>query len=203
MSALITSKSGSDRRTEEDFPWTVDLGGAQMARSRPYRTLSIDDLAKKARASTEDPAVLAELAHELKHRTTHRARALAREVERLGHASRPPKKTGVNQAQTAQVTSTPPASGQRFDRGPKDDVRDESLGVETKYLALRETFTLEAEILSRWGLTSLAPSPLRDLTIDYWRQALAAGGGHPLGLTSADLERDMHALAMETVGTTS
>lgn len=175
-----------------------------MKSGRPYRTMSIDELVSKVRSSRQDMALLAEVAHELEFRSTQRAISLAVEVARLrdagGHLAASDQDTPARQRAPSIKHQGARAS---IGRGSGGDDAPAGLTVEGKYSALRETFTAEAEVLSRWGLTSLAPAPLRELAIDYWRRVLAAGLPHPLDMTSADLERDVHALGLEQVGTAS
>lgn len=156
-----------------------------MANERPYRMMSIDDLTGRIRGSASNKVLLDEVARELEHRSTNRAKALAREVERLRIAlsqQKPGPLSPETKAPAARALVPEPAAGD----------------IGARYESLRATFTAEAEILARWGLTALAPDDLQNHVFAYWRNMLGRNrDSHPLGLGAADLARDIKALTDE------
>jgi len=154
-----------------------------MSGDRPYMAMSIEDLTSTVR-NASSRMLLDEVANELSHRKTHRARRLAQEIEGLQAGERPAQRKA--REDTRSSDTAPLATS----------IEDDALTV--RYNALRATFTAEAEILARWGLTALAPHDLRIEAISHWRQALHEDPeAHPLGLSIDDLERDLQALADE------
>lgn len=164
-----------------------------MAIGRPYMQLSLDALKAKIGDSPGNRVLLEEVQHELAFRTTLGAKRLERYVQALlagadTEAIPPNSSKKASKTLSTSDGSAPPTAA------PSSD-------LESRYLALRATFTAEAEMLSRWGMTSLAPQPLRDVMFSYWQQVFNSGGQHPLGLGDEDLERDLEALKNEKRGT--
>lgn len=164
-----------------------------MAIGRPYMQLSLDALKAKLSDSPGNRVLLEEVQHELAFRTTPGAKRLEREVQTLLAGTYTVAKASKKASKEAPTTSCD-------SDGPAPPTGAPSTDLESRYFALRATFTAEAEILSRWGMTSLAPPPLRDAAFRYWQEIFNAGGQHPLGLGRDDLERDLEALKNEKRG---
>lgn len=160
-----------------------------MTSGRPYMQLSLDGLRAKLSDSPDSRTMLEEVRHELAFRSTLGAKRLEREVEALlADAATSKSRKKLSEAQR------PASESDTVARRAKASTSD----LESRYSALRATFTAEAEILSRWGMTSLAPPPVRDAVFRYWQETLLdPSGQHPLGLSCEDLERDIEALASE------
>lgn len=160
-----------------------------MASGRPFMQLSLDGLRAKVRDSPNSRSMLEEVRNELACRSTLGAKRLKREVEtRLANAATTKAKKKL--PETEQSAS----KGDKVERPSKANIS----GLEARYSALRATFTAEAEILSRWGMTSLAPPAVREAVFRYWNETLLEPSGqHPLGLGEEDLKSDIKALASE------
>jgi hypothetical protein len=169
-----------------------------MAIGRPYIQLSLDALKAKLSDTPGNRVLLEEVQHELAFRTTPGARRLEREVltllEGLDTDAKASKKASKK---ASEVPTTTPCDSE----GSAPPTGAPSSTLESRYLALRATFTAEAEILARWGLTSLAPPRLRDAAFRCWQEIFNSGGQHPLGLGRDDLERDLESLKNEKRGT--
>ena len=71
---------------------------------------------------------------------------------------------------------------------------EHSREAEAQLEVLRTTFTAQAEILARWGLTEALPLPLREAIMHEWSRIV---GDDPdqLGRSRKRLARDLHDLA--------
>lgn len=162
-----------------------------MTIRRPFIQLSLEALRARIGESSGNPALLEEVRQELAFRKTHGAKRLNGEVEALlaeGGVGSCPSEESPPQRQ-----ADPASRG----TGPYPSAPS-GTHLERRYMALRATFTAEAEVLSRWGMTSLAPPPLRTVVFEWWRETLQqTGEQHPLGLSREDLERDLGTLKNE------
>lgn len=151
--------------------------------SRPFARLSLDDLKELART---EPAKVADIKGELAHRRTSGAKAFLRSLnagDRDGSTSGERAQAGDD---LAQVDALPAGVA----RPPK------SRDLEQRYELLRATFTIEGEILARWGMTSSLPSDLQGHIFAIWRERTSeTPDGH--GRTRASLEADVELLARE------
>lgn len=151
--------------------------------SRPLARLSLDDLKELART---EPGRVADIKGELAHRRTSGAKAFLRNLnagDRRGSTSGESAEGGDDLAPLA-----PSSLG--VDRSPK------SRDLEQRYELLRATFTIEGEILARWGMTSSLPSDLQDHIFAMWKErASETPDSH--GRTRASLEADVELLARE------
>lgn len=164
-----------------------------MTGERPYSNLLHVDLKAKVDGSAGDPALLRDVLHELSFRKTGRARSLASRVKALLAS---PSTDASAPGEANKTSATEPTWS---DQASSTDAPH--IDLASRYAALRSTFTAEAEILARWGLTSLAPPALRDTVVRYWQDEFhKSGGQHPLGLDEEDLRRDLEALGEEKRG---
>ncbi|AMB39659.1 MULTISPECIES: hypothetical protein [Paenarthrobacter] len=159
---------------------------------RPYASLKISQLEELALASREDDVVLRRLAAELRLRKTLRAQKLLRTVE----AS--PAEYGEAAEVGAALDSVLRQEGRvggpdgNNDSGPSQDYES----LKRKYETLRATFTLEAEILARWGMTPLLPADLQIQVFDAWEGRLM-GSMDSLIRTPERLLADRERIALE------
>ncbi len=143
---------------------------------RPYMSLSfleLNDLFSKAK----DSVVLEDLKYELSLRRTKSAKKLLIEVN---------KKLGV--APGKEVNSS--------------KLNFEHAQLKKRYDSLRRTFTVEGEILARWGMTSAIPKALEKIVFDIWSKSVTSDDDE-FGRTSAQLAIDMEKLKNERRGTCS
>lgn len=129
------------------------------------------------------------------------ARATPRKATRAGVPQREPSRRpegAVTPPRRARGTSSTkaavdPAPADVAVTAATDSPRPSGLGLEERHALLRETFTLEAEVLARWGMTPLLPQVLRERVVALWRAHLQEHGaaGHPYGLTLTHLENDL------------
>jgi len=129
-----------------------------------------------------NPAALEVVADELRYRTTKAAASLAQRIEarltELANGGEYARTVGVS-GSAAPARPAPPV----FYPPPSN--------VERRYRALRATFTNQAEVLARWGITPLMPVDMRATVLKMWSDRFEAGESHPLGMTSEDLSRDI------------
>ncbi len=145
---------------------------------RPYMSKDIKSLEKLADASQGDPDRLRQVLEELNFRSTNKANALRHKIE------------GWLGSPIAEATKVP-APGKK--KRPKNDPGWQS-DLSMRYETLRATFTEEAEILARWGVTAGLPPSMREVVFSEWRNAFAEGGTHPFGMTQIDLDSDLRKL---------
>lgn len=63
----------------------------------------------------------------------------------------------------------------------ESDARSEEIypGLQARYGSLRATFTLEGEILARWGMTPDLPAEIEKVVFDMWRRLLSTYSDRP------------------------
>ncbi len=133
---------------------------------RPYMSRSAEQLEALFTDAHGDQQRLETLQHELKHRTSRAARALLEKVD-AALAGRPastddhPTAQGTPSEQAAPTLSNPIAQDRPSQPGTP-------LAAPPDYELLRASFTEEAEILSRWGMTSAIPDDLMSMVFDGW-----------------------------------
>lgn len=141
---------------------------------RPYMSLSALELVALFEKA-KDSESLKNLQHELMHRRTKPAKKLLIEVN---------KKLGVTPGE--EVGSS--------------KLKFEHIQLKKRYDSLRRTFTVEGEILARWGMTSAMPEALEEIIFDIWSKSVTADDDE-FGRTSAQLAIDMEKLKNERRGT--
>ena len=140
---------------------------------RPYRSQSIVELSEIFNSSN-DVDELSLIRNELLFRTTRAARKLLAEVDaRLGVESE---------------TSTPATI-----------LQIELDTIKKRYELLRQTFDVQGEVLSRWGMTSAMPDELQKLVFDYWSDAVTENEDL-FGRTTKKLKADQEKLLSERKG---
>lgn len=155
---------------------------------RPYHYWSIEQLEDLASTQAENEEILRVLVAELDLRTTRRARRLRRKLDFVVSLD---NTGGASQAELSNEEGrasklTP------FSQGAGDDWVSRYRALSAKYETLRATFTLEAELLARWGMTPFLPRDLQDLLFEEWRKRLETsteGSERTLETLSGDLVR--------------
>jgi len=131
-----------------------------------------------AKTNAADARVITDIIAELRHRSTNTARKLLATLS--GESAPTPagsRKVTSKPAKGKSEKALPKSedSGPTIDAAPATTTPATDRSVEQAFELLRETFTLEAEILARWGMTAAMPDDLRKLVIAEWRKVLKAG----------------------------
>ena len=143
--------------------------------ARPHISCSINELRQLSAKFGNDPEVSAELIKELRHRTTKSARLLLSQLEKGDEV-------------TGDLES--PARSPRQKSLPEPSpVAVPSRELTSRYEALRATFTTEAELLARWGMTPALPDDLRSELFALWEKRLGESADG-LGRNLASLTDD-------------
>ena len=140
---------------------------------RPYTNLGIADLEEIFGMST-DLGALHDLHVELSHRKTSRAKKLLTLVN---------AKLGIETAPKADVAV----------------LQIELADIQKRYQILRETFTLEGEILARWGMAGSIPREVEDAVFRVWAKLVKVEEDE-FGRSVLTLQRDIKVLREERVG---
>ena len=144
-----------------------------MLVSRPYVSLGVVALEELFKTSTE-PDVLHDLQVELSYRTTSRAKKLLALVNtKLGTKALPSADAAILQIELEEFKK--------------------------HYRVLRETFTLEGEILARWGMTAAMPRDLEANVFERWAK-LVSVQEDDFGRSVVSLKRDIKILKEERIG---
>lgn len=173
-----------------------------MARS--YTRKSVEELAQLAEEKRDDVDVIAGIIAELRHRKVPKAKKLlarlsgesspSRSAPRKATA-RPTKATaGPTKATAKNGRAKPVVPGPVVEAEAATTIPDVDRNLQEVFELLRETFTFEAEILAKWGMTPTLPKEMVQLVFTSWRKLLKGGPderGRNLGL----LEQDMAMLA--------
>lgn len=151
---------------------------------RPYLNESIESLEQMVH-TRDDPQLVAAVIGELGHRRGRRARKLLHQLAPANGATAAAE-PGEPNSNHVQPEPTPQAARTY---GVVDEAVTSDLVA--RYAALRATFTAEAEVLARWGMTGLMPEEMRSLVFDSWRARLDGNSdAHPLGMTLDELAQD-------------
>lgn len=155
--------------------------------ARPYMQCTAAELkilVEKPGATSETvQAVLAELAH----RSTKSARKLRDE---LCAKHSVPTPGGTNFDTSTENRETVHAKQEPDPSKPPPE-------FEWRFNALRLTFTAEAEILAKWGITPALPDDIRESVFDAWRSKLIASPDE-LGRSADRLATDIAKLEEES-----
>lgn len=166
--------------------------------TRPYISLSIAQLEFLASDDPSDASSVSLLIDELRHRNGRRVRRLLSQLET-------PLVTENNDEDLTEeepVTSTfgPVESPNCPDAVVRDNSPVQSAGdhelIRQRYEDLRLTFTVEAELLARWGMTPSMPQSMQEMTFAEWRKRLQRGAD-TLGRSVQTLEADQLRIADE------
>lgn len=129
--------------------------------ARPYMKLRIDELT----AIADDPATSSEtrarLIDELQYRSSPGARKL---LARMRPGGQPGAREGRRPAPRDPATGGLEVP---IERGP-DEREPEQVDRDALLAALRETYTMAAEILARWGMTSAIDGDLFEVVVRWW-----------------------------------
>ncbi len=142
--------------------------------------MSTADLRELASDASKIPTIL----DELRHRTTKASQKLRVELTNGKFIPGPAR-------------SKTYGSHKDSDGAPAESAVTPQQTADQRFEVLRSTFTLEAEILARWGVTPLLPAGLLGVVIEGWRSSLTMSPdvfGRSLGTLESDLAR----LAAET-----
>lgn len=161
---------------------------------RPYINLGFEELERLAESSESNAQVVEDLIEELGHRKkNHKARRLKLRLERPQQES-----NGYTiVAGGSGATSTPTAGdkiqtrweGSQGLSKSSSDSADEYAALTLRYESLRATFTVEAELLARWGMTPLLPHDLQDLVFEEWYKKLQDGQHGRLSISALTADR--------------
>lgn len=124
--------------------------------------------------TSTNPGELHDLQVELSHRATSRAKKLLTLVN---------AKLGIETAPTAAVAV----------------LQIELKDFQKRYRALRETFTLEGEILARWGMAGSIPREIEEAVFRLWAKLVKVEEDE-FGRSVLILQRDIKVLNEERVG---
>jgi hypothetical protein len=169
-----------------------------------FSQLGIDGLEEQARLANDNAEVRQRLIDVLKgRRQSPRVKKLWLQLEELDlpHSE--------SFAVVAQMTTAAPKSQSRpavldHEHPPNADVQpravspDEYESLLQKYESLRATFTAEAELLARWGMTAAMPLDLQDLVFDEWRKRISRAPSHA-GPSGEALSEDRIRIVRERV----
>jgi len=161
------------------------------------------------RTLAEDPKNWPALRDELKHRKTGKARRLASDLAtRMAKPGTEPSLRTVpsapvqrTAASPARVAKKPAKKATATGTRPQADreaapVSPERRDLEERFELLRQTFTLEGEVLARWGMTPALPREFRKLVFDLWVEWLR-NGGTDAQRTPERMEQDIRKLEAE------
>jgi hypothetical protein len=159
--------------------------------------LKSDELADLARREHHNVAVLSQIQDEMAHRGKHPAADAVRKlVSDLTQESVTGQKPCKREARRAKhIKQDPPALAPPASeaRAAADGAGAALRDYKARYEVLRETFTAEAELLARWGMTPSMPTEMRREVFTSWRRWLSRRE-HPHGMTVSDLDADMTTL---------
>jgi len=140
---------------------------------RPYMSLGIVGLQEMFRTAT-DAELLHGLQYELNHRTSKAASKLLVQVnEKLGVSQEVPEDSSI--------------------------WKFEYMNIKKRHDCLRATFTIEGEILARWGMTGSIPRELEAKVFEYWSKSTTSTEDE-FGRTSTQLGGDIEKLQQERKG---
>lgn len=158
--------------------------------TRPHMNSSLADLTSMVDDPESTPELVAEVAEELRHRSTKGARSLLARLE-----CRSVTPVSGREAQRPRDDRTPPWVDETSVIPTDTRVETEhSRDIATQFAALRATFTAESEILARWGLTSAMPDDMVRLVLEEWAGRLT-DEPDGLGRSITSLSRDAARLA--------
>ena len=164
---------------------------------REYTSKGIAELRKMAQEHSGNPAILNKIVHELGFRSTRASRKLLAELT-VGSAPSKPARVAKKQTSTRATPAKrrAPEPGTVVDSPAATTESPLDRGQQETFDLLRETFTLEAEILARWGMTPAAPKEIEKLVFAEWRKLLK-GGPDDRGRSMEMLEEDISKLASQ------
>ncbi|MDQ0822347.1 hypothetical protein QFZ79_000083 [Arthrobacter sp. V4I6] len=162
---------------------------------RPYAPMKIEQLEELAKSASGDSEVHRRLVAELQHRKNPRAQRLKSRLE----GTIPPQSAGrsARSESSGKPNAVPPVSAVSCQEPsiaatlPTPHVSaEEHESLLRAFESLRATFTVEAELLARWGMTPALPQEIQDLVFQEWTKRL----------TSADNEtKPVEAIAKDRV----
>jgi hypothetical protein len=170
--------------------------------ARPLMQFGVQELSDHStRGDFERKLVL----EELEFRTTRAARRLKESLMQAGTVSTPQKPNETTNNSRERPPKKPqggsrPEQGQPAPGCARSGVVPRLGGVDTeltsRFEILRATFTVEGEILARWGLTEEIPPEIEDEVFSLWRKKLSDSPDNR-NRTRRQLEEDLERLAAE------
>jgi len=166
----------------------------EVVMARPHRSKSIVQLTQLVDDKKVTKKTIAEVIDELSYRTTPKAKKL---LVRL-NKQHPSLVSGTAKPVPASCRTTKKRSRDLKQANDSDDGviprETELLGPEARDIVqrlavLRETYTEEAEILARWGITTALPDEMRTQFLDQWKAKLTDESDR-FGRSRATLEVD-------------
>lgn len=158
-----------------------------MPGRRPYANLGVKALEELVQ---NDPGLVDEVLAELGRRKVSAAVRLRKELEK-----------GKVRTKASQTSGRRPASVKpRGDTQPRKALivpEPQRRNPDDRIAFLRGTFTPEAELLARWGMTPEMPMELQRQVFELWRRRLEESGPDATGPTMEELKRDLKSLPPE------
>lgn len=154
---------------------------------RPYAKLEVKELKELVQS---DPGLVDAVVVELGRRTTKAAHRLRKELERGKD------RTGASQTSGRRPVGVKARADTESRTAlivPEPQRRD----LDDRIAFLRGTFTPEAELLARWGMTPEMPMELQRQVFELWRRRLEESGPDATGPTMEELDRDLKSLPPE------
>lgn len=197
MQTLSLSDSAREE-TSERLTYDKRVVGRKLGQK------SLEELKGLAQRS---PERVPEVIHELSFRKTRGAKRFLDELKDFKPSGQSSKvgKTSAGKSSTHDKRSgSDGAPSSR--RVPKTSIRPTSTStvvdpqerdLEQRFELLRSTFTIEGEILARWGMTSSMPPEIEAQVFSSWRKSLEQGSVDSLGRSMVSLEEDLKRLAEE------
>jgi hypothetical protein len=200
-SRSIQASTLSDSEYEQTSEW---LAYDKCVLGRKLREKSLEELKGLAQRS---PERVPEVIHELSFRKTRGAKRFLDELnasQPSGQSSKV-RKTGAGKSseegehsgsrQSLSSRRAPEVAGEPNSACSEGGLRARDL--EQRFELLRSTFTIEGEILARWGMTSSMPPEIEAQVLSSWRKSLEQGSVDSLGRSIVSLEEDLKRLAEE------
>lgn len=167
--------------------------------ARPYIALSIAQLEVLAAEDSTDRDSVECLVEELRHRKGRRVRNLLSQLvsESAGIAEDP----SPEQDSDGRVVKSPKPDSldcdvRAYSLDPGSQTSESYELLLRKYETLRATFTAEAELLARWGMTPLMPSYMQELVFEEWRKRISLASD-PIGRSLDSLAADQRRITDE------
>gem|GEM_PF-1666062 len=192
-------RSGRGNQTFEtlsSLPVGAEKWGAGTA-ARPLMSSSLVELTSMVDDPGSSAERLAEVADELRCRKSGGARKLLARLEG-GGPKETPRGSGERPGRKRR-TGRVVGSSDSGDDGPTaiptetPDTTEQSRDIMDQLEVLRTTFTLESEILARWGITGALPCDMRRSVLQQWDRIVSDEPDH-LGRSRARLAADIESL---------
>lgn len=159
---------------------------------RPYLSKSLVELVDLVESQESSPQIISAVIHELQHRKSAGAKKWLKELQQAkpGSVGKKKKPTGKPETRRRQGKLVEGSNADVFIPSESKDFGPDARDLVSRMKALRETFTEEAEVLARWGMTPALPDALVESIFKSWREQLR-DLPDDLGRSKATLESDV------------